>query len=369
MSLWDKLTGELVDIVESPEGTAEDLVVRFARYQNEIKYGAQLVVREGQGAIFVNEGKLADTFTPGTYQLETRNLPVLSTLRGWKYGFNSPFKAEVYFFNTKPLLNQQWGTQQPITLQVEGYGLVELRAFGQAAYRIADPVVFFRQLVGTVGLLTGRILLDYIRGIIVARFTELLAQSHPKIEDLATNLGVLNASVLQGINTVLQPLGLEATQFQIESISLPPKLRDELFEYSRLQNVDIARFTQFQTAKSLTNLGSGDGGGVGAQSMQIGVGLAAAQQIGQVMNTSFAKAAGSTEPPPIPGEAAFVSYHVAIDGKAAGPFSLDQLRAHIVNGTLNGSSPVWKPGMAKWAAAETQSQLQALFSKEPPPLP
>jgi membrane protease subunit (stomatin/prohibitin family) len=173
MSLWNKVSAELVDIIEYVSSDPDVLVYRFPRYQNQIKYGAKLIVREGQGAIFVNEGKLADVFTPGTYTLETKNLPVLSTLAGWKYGFNSPFKAEVYFYTTRTILDQQWGTQQPVTMELPKYGLGEIRAYGQASYKILDASLFFRQVVGTNGFLTGTELRDYLRGVIVAQSARL----------------------------------------------------------------------------------------------------------------------------------------------------------------------------------------------------
>ena len=133
MGLFDKLRGEFIDIVEWIDDSNNTLVYRFERHQNEIKNGAKLIVREGQTAVFVNEGQLADVFTPGTYELTTQNLPILATLKGWKYGFNSPFKAEVYFVNTHLFTDEKWGTKSPITLSDERFGLVEIRAFGTYA--------------------------------------------------------------------------------------------------------------------------------------------------------------------------------------------------------------------------------------------
>jgi membrane protease subunit (stomatin/prohibitin family) len=371
MSLWSKLSGELVDIIEYSEAPAESLVYRFRRYENEIKFGAKLIVREGQGAIFVNEGKLADVFTPGTYTLETQNLPLLSTLQGWKYGFHSPFKAEVYFFSTKPLLNQQWGTQQAITMDIAGYGLGEIRAFGQAAYRIADPATFFRQMVGTIGILTGPDLLDYLRGLIMSQFTQMLTKARPTLEDLSANLDSLNVTILAAINDKLQPLGFELVQFMIESLSLPPKLRDELFEYSRLNKVDLKKLTELQVAKSITLSAQNTGGGaVGAQGMQLGIGLAAAQQVTKAMNASFAEpAASAATPPPLESATHPVLFHVALDGKAQGPFSLFRMAQLVATGAMQASTLVWHPGMVAWGAAGTQPDLHSLFPQEPPPLP
>ena len=149
VGLIDKISGELIDIVEWTDDTRDTIVWRFPRHDNEIKMSAKLVVREGQVAVFVNEGTIADVFTPGTYTLETRNLPVLSTLKGWKYGFESPFKAEVYFVSTRQFTDQKWGTQNPAMMRDPEFGMVRVRAFGTYSFKAADPAVLLRELVGT----------------------------------------------------------------------------------------------------------------------------------------------------------------------------------------------------------------------------
>src|SRR5262245_8554267 len=149
MALWDKLRGELIDIIEWLDDTRDTMVYRFQRYDNEIKYGAKLIVRESQVGAFVNEGRLADVYSPGTYTLETQNMPILSTLKGWKYGFSSPFKAEVYFISTRRWTDQKWGTANPIMLRDPEFGPVRVRAFGTYACQVTDPATFLRQLVAT----------------------------------------------------------------------------------------------------------------------------------------------------------------------------------------------------------------------------
>src|ERR1700756_815101 len=148
MGVIDKLRGEFIDIIEWMESSQSDvLAYRFPRYNNEIKMGAKLVVREGQNAVFVNEGRLADVYTPGTYTLSTQNMPILRTLMGWKYGFNSPFKAEVYFISMRQWTDQKWGTQNPIMTRDAEIGPLRIRAFGTYAFHVADPKVFLQQLV------------------------------------------------------------------------------------------------------------------------------------------------------------------------------------------------------------------------------
>jgi len=149
MGLWDKIKGEFIDIVEWLDDTQDTLVYRFERYGNEIKYDAKLTVREGQSAVFVNEGQLADVFPPGMYSLTTKNLPILSTLKGWKHGFESPFKAEVYFVSTRQFTDLKWGTKNPVMLRDPEFGPVRIRAFGTYALRVSDPAKFLREVVGT----------------------------------------------------------------------------------------------------------------------------------------------------------------------------------------------------------------------------
>jgi membrane protease subunit (stomatin/prohibitin family) len=369
MSFLSKLIGELVDVVEYPDAPRDSLVYRFQRYENQIKYGAKLIVREGQGAIFVNEGKLADVFAPGTYTLETRNLPVLSTLQGWKYGFTSPFKAEVYFFSMRPVLNQQWGTQQAITMELPGYGLAEIRAYGQASYRITDPTVFFHQMVGVSSTLNDGDLLEYLRGVIVSQFSHALTASHPTAEQLLGNLNTIDDSLLATINGKLDQLGFQLTQFLVENLSLPPALRDEIFEYSRLNKIDLTKYTQLQAAKAIGNLSTGtDGGGMGAQGMQLGVGMAAAGQI--MKNISFGGTpAASDRPPPLEKTAPPPAYYIAVDGQQQGPLSADRIAQLAASGGVNAATLVWEPGMTAWSAAGTHAGLQHLFPQQPPPLP
>ena len=374
MAFLEMFRDGILDLVELPELPRDTLVCRFPRSEHEIANGSKLVVREGQGAIFVNEGRLADLFGPGTYRLETRNLPLLAELRGWPYGFRSPFKAEVYFFSTRPLLNQQWGTQQPILLSLPGFGLAELRAFGQASYRIGDPAIFFQQLVGTTGVLQGAQLKDYLRGVVLSAFSEALTKAQPTAEALMGNLSGMDKALLDQLREALLPLGVELVQFVTESISLPPGVRDELIKYSRLAHVDLQKYTQFEVAKAVPQMAAQSGGGLTGQAVQLGVGLAASQQVLRAAGESFAAVAGtvnpaaSATPPPLPTSSP-VLFHVALDGKPQGPLSLESLAPLAVSGALRPETLVWQPGMAAWAAASSMAELRHLFSQEPPPLP
>src|SRR6476661_1030289 len=155
MGLWDRITGEFIDIIQWTEPSQNEILAyRFTRYKNEIKNGAKLIVREGQAAAFVREGQLTDVKTPGMYTLDTHNIPILSTILGWKYGFESPFKAEVYFISTRQWTDMKWGTQNPVMMRDPEFGPVRLRAFGTFAVKVTDPATLLRTLVGTEGRFT-----------------------------------------------------------------------------------------------------------------------------------------------------------------------------------------------------------------------
>src|SRR5215467_6906419 len=228
MALWDKLLGELVDIVEWLDDTNDTLAYRFERYQNEIKYGAKLVVREGQMAVFVNEGQLADVFKPGTYTLTTENLPVLSTLKGWKYGFHSPFKAEVYFISTRRWTDQKWGTQNPIMLRDPEFGPVRVRAFGTYAVQVTDPATFLRQLVATDPSFETYEITGQLRNTIVARFTDALGRAKLPVLELAGNYERIARVAMEAIGPDLAQMGLTLPAFYIENISLPPEVEEAI---------------------------------------------------------------------------------------------------------------------------------------------
>jgi len=178
MGLWDKLKGELIDIIEWLDDSRDTIVWRFPRYENEIKMGAKLIVRESQAAVFVNEGRVADVFAPGTYTLTTQNMPILSTLKGWKYGFESPWKAEVYFVNTRQFTDMKWGTQNPVIVRDPEFGAVRLRAFGAFAMRVTDPAALLRELVGTDPQFRTEEVQEYLRQLVVGHLGSALATAN-----------------------------------------------------------------------------------------------------------------------------------------------------------------------------------------------
>src|SRR5205823_2691033 len=229
MGLWQKLTGELIDIIEWTQPSQSDvLAYRFPRYNNEIKNGARLTVREGQAAAFVNEGQLADVYQPGMYTLTTENMPILSTLKGWKYGFDSPFRAEVYFISTRRWTDLKWGTQNPIMLRDPEFGPVRVRAFGTYAMQIVDAGTFLKQIVATDPSMETYEITGQLRNTIVARFVDAIGQAHIAVLDLAGNYDKISQVALHNIKPDLAAMGLELTTFYIENISLPAEVEQAL---------------------------------------------------------------------------------------------------------------------------------------------
>jgi membrane protease subunit (stomatin/prohibitin family) len=363
MSLWNKLTGELVDVITWLDDSSDTMVWRFERYGNEIKFGAKLTVREGQAAVLVNEGEVADVFTPGMYELRTANLPILSTLQGWPHGFQSPFKAEVYFFSTRRFTDLKWGTKNPIMLRDPEFGPVRLRAFGTYVVRIQDPVLFLREIVGTDGHFTKDEITDQIRNQIVSRFATVLASSGIPVLDLAASYERLGEYLTNKIAPEISVYGLELVQMLVENISLPPEVEQALDRRTSMGIVgDLSRYAQFQAAEAMRKAAENPGAAGSGLGMMVGMGLG--QQAAGPWGAQAPPA--PAQPPPVPPAAA---WHLVKDGAAAGPFGLDELRRMMADGSLTGRSLVWREGMANWEKAGEVEALRPLFAAVPPPIP
>jgi len=366
MGIWAKVHGELIDIIQWTDDSDDTLIYRFERYGNQIKYGARLTVREGQAAVFVNEGKIADVFSPGMYVLETRNLPVLSTLQGWKYGFDSPFLAEVYFCSTRQFTDLKWGTQKPVIMRDSEFGPVRLRAFGTYAIRIKDPAVLVRQLSGTDGHFTLDEVVNQLRNIILSRFADMMGECSTPVLDLASNYTELGESLSEKILPEFEGYGLDLATLLIENISLPSEVESALDRKTSMGVIgDVSEYTRFNVADSIP-AAAANPGGLAAAGAGIGIGAAMAGPITQaVSNTPQNRNAGDT-PPPIPGSP---RYFLAIDGRQAGPYDISGLGSQIDSGTLTRRTLVWTEGMPEWKPAGQVSALNSLFAGSPPPIP
>lgn len=364
MGLFSKIKGEFIDIIEWLDPTNDTIIHRFERYNNQIKYGAKLTVRESQVAVFVNEGQIADVFTPGMYTLETQNIPILSTLKGWKYGFNSPFLAEVYFINTKNFTDKKWGTKNPIMMRDAEFGMVRLRAFGNYTFRVGDPAKFIKEIAGTDGSFTSDEIEGQIRDIIITRFTDYVAEAKIPVLDLASNYNELSKGIHEHIKPEIAEYGLDVTKFLIENISLPAEVEAMIDKRSSMGIVgDLNQFTKFQTANAIEAAANNPGGDAGA-GMGMGMGFAMANQMAQSLNQQ--PASQQQAPPPMPPA---IQYFVAVNGQQTGPFALQVLQQMANEGKLTKETLVWTNGMAAWAPAGTVDALAAIFQSTPPPMP
>lgn len=357
MGLFDKLRGELVDIVEWLDASNDTIVHRFDRMNNEIKNGAQLVVREGQTAVFIDRGQLADVFKPGMYTLDTENLPILSTIQGWKYGFESPFKCEVYFISTRQFTDLKWGTKNPIIARDPEFGPVRLRAFGTYCIRVTGPENFIREIVGTDGTFTMDEIQDQLRNLIVSRFADIVGESKMPVLDMAANYDELGKFIGERIVNDFDQYGLQVTKLLVENISLPPEVEAALDKRTSMGVIgNLNAYTQYQAATAMTDAAKNPGAG-GAMGM--GVGMMMANQMGGVAAGSMAS------PPPVPGATIFV----AVEGQQTGPFDAEALKQQIASGRLTRESLVWKEGMPEWTPAAEVADVSKLFGAVPPPVP
>lgn len=364
MGLWDKIFGEFIDVIEWTDNSSDTMVYRFERHNNEIKYGAKLTVRESQVAVFVNEGEIADVLGPGMYELETQNLPVLSTLQHWDHAFQSPFKAEVYFFNMRQFTDLKWGTKNPIMMRDAEFDMVRLRTFGTYTIRINNPETFIKEIVGTDGHFTVDEISDQLRNLITSRYATILGKLNVPVLDLASNYDQLSTFITERIAPEFDQYGLELTKVLVENISLPPEVEKALDKRTSMGMVgDLDKYLKYGAAQSMESGNSS----TAASAMEMGIGLAMAQSMtGQ---PAPANAASTSAPPPLPTQQ---TWHVALNGTPAGPFDKAQIIDFISQGQLKAETLVWTNGMANWEAAGSTEYFTALLKagqNTPPPLP
>ncbi|MDV3457786.1 SPFH domain-containing protein [Sphingomonas sp. HF-S4] len=297
MGIFDFLSNQFVDVIDwvDEPGT---LAIRYPMEKREIQNGAQLTVRAGQTALFYNEGELADAFVPGLYTLETGNLPVLTALMNWDKGFNSPFKADVYFFSQKEQTGLKWGTQQPITVRDKEFGPLRVRAFGSYSFRVESVSTFAIKMMGSLEKLTVADLEPQLRGTIATAIASALGTGEIAFLDLAANQTVLSEKLKAAVEPAFAQWGLSCTSFFIESLSLPEEVQAHLDKASSMRVVgDLDRFVRFQSAQAIETAAGQSGGVAGA-----GAGMAAGMAIGQSMAGGIGAPAA---PAAAPGEDAY----------------------------------------------------------------
>ncbi len=372
MGLWDKVKGQLIDVIEWVDASQDTLVSKFPRGDNEIKNGAQLIVRESQSAVFLHEGQLGDIFGPGRVALTTRNIPVLTSLASWKYGFNSPFKCDIYFVNTKQFTDQKWGTANPIMLRDPEFGPIRLRAFGTYCFRVEDPGQFIRQIAGTNPDFDTDGINDQLRNILASRFPDALGESKIAALDLAANYNELGDLLTEQMQPEFTEYGLQLTKFLIENISMPPEVEEALDQRAKMGVLgNLQAYTQLKTADAIGDMAQNPNAGGGPMGMIAGLGMggvvtggmqAAMQNQNQPAQPQQQQQPG---PPPMPQQAVF---YAAINGQQAGPFDMNALRTQVGQGAITAETLVWKQGMANWTPAGQVGEVASLFAA-PPPIP
>ncbi|MEM7525910.1 MAG: SPFH domain-containing protein, partial [Pseudomonadota bacterium] len=341
---------------------------------------AKLTVREGQAAVFVHEGQLADVFGPGLYMLETNNLPIMTTLQHWDHGFQSPFKSEIYFVSTRRFQDLKWGTKNPIMLRDPEFGPTRLRAFGTYSIRVTDPALFMQEIVGTDGEVTTDEVTFQLRNVIVSRFSSALAQSGIPALDLAANTDDLAAFIKTRIAPELAAFGIETPALFVENISLPEEVEKAMDRRTSMGVVgDLGKYTQFQAAEAMraaAETPGGAGAGMGA-GLGMGMGMAMGNMMtgqggpwGQAQPAAAPAAGGyPAAPPPPPPPPPERLWHVTANGETSGPFGRGDLGRMVESGGFTRASLVWSPGYDGWTAAGEVAELAQLFTIAPPPPP
>lgn len=287
--MFDIFKKQFIEVIEWTEEGNGVLAYRFPTMDREIQNGAQLTVRDSQLALFVNEGNIADSFTPGRFKLTTANLPILTTLMNWDKAFKSPFKSEVYFFSTREQIDQRWGTQQPITVRDKEFGAIRLRAFGTFSYQIEEPTTFYQKISGSRQSYSVAELDGQLRAAIITGIATKLGKAETPFLDLAANQMMFSEEMKKELDQVFFTYGLKLCSFMVQSITLPEELQDYLDKRSSMNLVgDLNKYAHFQAADSIAAAAANGGGLAGA-----GVGLGAGQVIGQMFAQNTQQAANS----------------------------------------------------------------------------
>ncbi|EXI87220.1 MAG: putative virion core protein (lumpy skin disease virus) [Candidatus Accumulibacter sp. BA-94] len=322
MALMDFIRKQFVDVIHWTEEGDGVLAMRYPMQDLEIQYGAQLTVRESQMAVFVNEGQIADVFSPGLYTLTTRTLPVLTYLKNWDKLFESPFKSDLYFFSTRLQLDCKWGTPNPITIRDKDFGMVRMRAFGIYSYRLADARKFHSEISGTREQYTVADLDGQLRNLVIGSMTDLFGESGVPFIDMAANQDELSRQLKSKLENVFERYGLVLDSFVVQNVSLPEELQKILDTRIGMNMIgDLGRYTQYQVASSIPLAAQNEGGIAG-----IGAGLGAGLGIGQTMTAAMAQATAASAPAAAPAAASNADEVVA---------TLEKLHGLVAKGILS----------------------------------
>lgn len=299
MAFMNFIRGQVIDIIEWTDDSRDTISFRFPDEDKEIKNGAQLIVRESQVAQFVYLGEFGDTFGPGKHTLTTDNIPILTSLKSWKYGFQSPFKADVYYVTTRLFTGNKWGTANPIMMRDQDFGIVRVRAFGSYDFRVSDPKLMLKELAGSDQNFRLDEFTDAMRSRIVSVFSDALASAKVPVLDVASRYQEVGEALLPLINPIIQAkYGVEIASFILENVSVPPEVEEAIDKRSSMAAVgNLNDYVKFQMAQGMEK-----GGSAGGAATEMAVGLAMANQIiqqqGSMQSTSPSAGAATVAPAP-----------------------------------------------------------------------
>lgn len=365
MGIFDKIKGQIgaqfLDVIEWTSDDASLIAWRFPIFDKAIQDGGQLVVREGQVAIFVQEGVLSEVFGPGTYELSTNSPAISGFFDSIAYQFNNPYKGDVYFFSTKKFAENGWGTKNPIMYEADGFGALELRAFGHFDFKLTEPTVFLREVVSTEAEVSIDHLVGKLRSKMASAFGDMLNESKLPFAKVSGQFDELGEAMMTAkADAFAEGFGLTLTDFVVESVSLPEEVLKSFREAQSMKMVGAGNYTEFQAAKAIR--GSSDGSGGGANTMmEAGVGMAMGQMLaGQMAGGAQTPSAAAT-PPPAPSQATFHYNGVA----GSGQFTASHI-AGLVAANRSGAHNVWASGWPEWKAWTDVPEVAGLV---PPPAP
>ena len=302
MGLMDFIKKQFIDVIQWTEESDGTLAWRYPMQDMEIQNGAVLVVRESQLALFVNEGKVADVFGPGSHKLTTQTLPLLTNLKNWDKLFDSPFKSDVYFFSTRQQIDQKWGTPQPITIRDADFGAVRLRAFGNYSFRVATPALFHTEISGTRESYTVEDVDGQLRGLVLQNISNAIAASGVAFLDLAANQLSFAQALTRQLAPEFEKIGLKLEGMTVQSVSLPEELQKILDQKIGMGMVggDMGKFMQYQTAQAIPKFAEGasggsGGGGIAGDAMGLGAGVALGQVLAQNLQAGLQAAPAAAQ--------------------------------------------------------------------------
>lgn len=370
MGLWDQIKAQFLDVIQWLDDSNNALVWRFPVEGQAIQDGGKLVVREGQAAVFMAEGKLSDVFGPGTYELSTRTRAIAGFFESIRYGFNMPYKGDVYFVSTRQFTDQKWGTPNPVPMRDKDLGVVRIRAFGVFAYRITDPATFLREVVGTNGWYTTEEINGQLKRKLVSALADTLGESKIPVLDLAAQYMDLGDALRQRLTGWFQEnYGVTLTDFVVENVSVPPEVEKMMDRRSSMALAgDMGAYTQFQAANAIEEAAKRPGGG--GAFMEAGLGLALGGAVGsqlgkaQAQEGPFNPHAGMGPPPPPTAPSRF-HYH---GPSGQGEYDAAQI-AQMVQANRGGQHSVWLAGWPGWKPWNEVQDVARLVPPAPPPAP